>query len=55
MMKKCSKCGAENSKDAIFCENCGSPLNENKKEENISILEDNIEPVNRRSKKAPWE
>lgn len=52
-MKKCSKCGTENSKDAVFCENCGSPLNENKKEENISISEDNIEPVNRRSKKAP--
>ena len=51
-MKKCSKCGTENSKDAVFCENCGSLLNENKKEENISISEGNIEPVNRRSKKA---
>lgn len=52
-MKKCSKCGTENSKDAVFCENCGSLLNENKKEENISISEGNIESVNRRSKKAP--
>ena len=52
-MKKCSKCGTENSKDAVFCENCGSLLNKNKKEENISISEGNIEPVNRRSKKAP--
>jgi ribosomal protein L40E len=30
-MKKCSRCGTENSKDAIFCENCGNKLSESKK------------------------
>lgn len=30
-MKKCSKCGTENSKDALFCENCGNKLSEDKK------------------------
>lgn len=27
-MKKCNKCGTVNSKDAIFCENCGTKLDE---------------------------
>lgn len=27
-MKKCNKCGIVNSKDAIFCENCGAKLDE---------------------------
>lgn len=30
-MKKCNKCGTVNSKDAIFCENCGNKLSESKK------------------------
>ena len=30
-MKKCSKYGTENSKDALFCENCGNKLSEDKK------------------------
>lgn len=30
-MKKCSRCGTENFKDAIFCENCGNKLSESKK------------------------
>ena len=30
-MKKCNKCGTVNSKDTIFCENCGNKLSESKK------------------------
>lgn len=33
-MKKCNKCGTVNSKDAIFCENCGTKLDESLLTEN---------------------
>lgn len=35
-MKKCSRCGTENSKDAIFCENCGNKLSEVRSGDTIS-------------------
>lgn len=34
IMVKCSVCGAENSDDTGFCENCGHPLNQNKQLKN---------------------
>ena len=43
-IKRCPRCGAPNSKDALFCAHCGLPFSENAQQQNTSFPGQGSEP-----------